>query len=296
MKKTTKRISIILLMTLLLISICKPVNAGAIYTVEMVSNVETVEKGAEFEVTIKVKDIEGILDGIAGLTAKLEYDTTKLEMVGDVEGLNNFAGFKEELLVIYHNKGEGVTQDTELAKLKFKAKEIGEATIKLSEVEAGDGTDIYKSGKEVTKTIKIQEKVTPPPTPEKSSNNNLASITIDGTPITNFNKDTLEYTLEDVENEKTSIEIKANAEDTKATVSGTGTKDLEVGTNTFEIKVTAEDGTTKTYKINVKREAEEGTADDDYNHAGVEDFFAITVAAIIVAVVLYKKNQKYKGI
>ena len=56
-------------------------------------------------------------------------------------------------------------------------------------------------------------------------------------------------------NAVTSISISAAANDTKATVSGTGTKTLNAGDNTFSIVVTAENGVTKTYIVRVTRAA-----------------------------------------
>ena len=55
---------------------------------------------------------------------------------------------------------------------------------------------------------------------------------------------------EDVE----SVEVYATASDSKATISGTGRKTLQNGANALNVVVTAEDGTTKTYTINVTRE------------------------------------------
>ena len=52
----------------------------------------------------------------------------------------------------------------------------------------------------------------------------------------------------------TTIDITATLEDSKATVTGDGSFELETGSNTFKITVKAEDGTTKDYQITVLRE------------------------------------------
>ena len=89
-----------------------------------------------------------------------------------------------------------------------------------------------------------------------STNANLSDLKVDGATVTGFNKNTLEYTLTAVNNDKTSITIAATAEDTTATITGTGSKSLSVGNNTFNIVVTAQDGTTsKTYKVNIRRKS-----------------------------------------
>ena len=90
--------------------------------------------------------------------------------------------------------------------------------------------------------------------PEESNNKNLKSLTISGdyelTP--KFDKDVTEYTL-NVGSDINSIDIKANAEDSSAKVEITGNDKLLAGENTIKIKVTAEDGTVRTYKINVTK-------------------------------------------
>lgn len=96
---------------------------------------------------------------------------------------------------------------------------------------------------------------------KKSNNNNLKSLEVVNYKLSpEFNKDITEYDLK-VTDEVESLEVKAIAEDGKAKVKVTGNDKLLTGVNTIEIKVTAEDETVRTYKINVtKGEAtEEGT-------------------------------------
>ena len=54
------------------------------------------------------------------------------------------------------------------------------------------------------------------------------------------------------------IEIYATAQDSNAKISGTGSKKLEAGKNTFSVVVTAEDGTKKTYTINITKSEGKG--------------------------------------
>lgn len=84
----------------------------------------------------------------------------------------------------------------------------------------------------------------------KSSDNNLKSLGIEGATLSpEFNKDTLEYSVE-FPSDTTKITINAEKNDSKASVSGTGEKEVAEGTNKIEIVVTAENGSTKTYIIN----------------------------------------------
>lgn len=99
-------------------------------------------------------------------------------------------------------------------------------------------------------TIKVVEPVKVP-AKEYSSDNTLKSLSIDGYEISpKFNKDTLEYSLE-VDESVEKIKISAVSNDSKATVKGIGEVSLTPGENKFEIKVTAENGNVKIYKVNV---------------------------------------------
>ena len=91
-----------------------------------------------------------------------------------------------------------------------------------------------------------------------STNNNLKSLKIDGVSVDNFSASTLTYS-KSYANSKTSINIEAEASDTKAIVNGTGTKNLTVGNNTFEISVISESGSSKVYTLNITREAPKST-------------------------------------
>ena len=93
---------------------------------------------------------------------------------------------------------------------------------------------------------------------QESSNANLSNLGIRPNDFSGFTPGTTTYNVtvpEDVE----SVEVYATAQDSGATISGTGNKTLEYGENALSVVVTAEDGTTKTYTINVTREGEEST-------------------------------------
>ena len=87
------------------------------------------------------------------------------------------------------------------------------------------------------------------------NNANLSNITLSAGSLS-FNKDTLSYDVT-VENAISSITVTATAESAKANVAVTpsGSVSLSVGVKTpITIRVTAEDGTFKTYVVNVTRE------------------------------------------
>ncbi len=83
----------------------------------------------------------------------------------------------------------------------------------------------------------------------KSTINTLSSLSVSGATI-NFNANTLSY---DVTIDSQSTTINAVGVDSNSTVTGAGNKTLNYGKNTFNIIVTSESGTKKTYTINVTR-------------------------------------------
>lgn len=92
----------------------------------------------------------------------------------------------------------------------------------------------------------------------KSNAKELSSLTVEQYKLEpDFNPDITEYSLtvgKDVED----LVIEAVAADENATVEITGNNGLLLGENTVNIKVTAEDGTVRTYKINVTKVEEIG--------------------------------------
>ena len=88
-----------------------------------------------------------------------------------------------------------------------------------------------------------------------------------------FQKDKTEYSVE-VPEDVEEIEVYAEATNSKAQVSGTGKVQLKKGENKLIVQVTAEDGTTRTYTIEVTRGGTEATAtnneDDGFGLSSLE--------------------------
>lgn len=92
-----------------------------------------------------------------------------------------------------------------------------------------------------------------PTTSTKSNNSKLSSLQIvEGVFSPEFAKNVYEYAVI-VPNEITKLSIAASQEHSRATVRIVGNEELQVGDNTVEIIVTAEDGSTSTYKIYATR-------------------------------------------
>lgn len=104
-------------------------------------------------------------------------------------------------------------------------------------------------------TIKKEaEQHDPDPEPQKSSDSSLKSLSVSGYRLSpSFKSGTTDYSMT-VGNGVTGLAVTAVPNDSKATYEITGNRDWSVGKNTITIKVTAEDGSTTTYKVNVTRE------------------------------------------
>jgi len=242
MKKILNTLVVILLVLVNLTII----QAASFSTATSSSKTSLSAAGEQFTVTFAVRNSTGI----SAITANFNYDSSKLELVSSAAE-SGFALTLGTKLVVDHT--EVKTGNFNIAKVTFRAKSafvVGESTqVGISNVVGSDGSaDISAAGSSVT--IKMEA--------PKSANNNLSSLSISVGTL-NFSKTTTSYTVI-VDNNVTSVTLSATAEDPKATVSGTGSKNLKVYSNTFNIVVTAENGSKKTYKVNVVRRDADGNA------------------------------------
>ena len=84
---------------------------------------------------------------------------------------------------------------------------------------------------------------------EYSSDNSLSSLNVEGFDIS-FDPSVTEYSVS-VPNDTKKVSVGATANDGKASVSGIGDYDVKEGSNKIEVLVTAENGETRTYTIDV---------------------------------------------
>lgn len=135
--------------------------------------------------------------------------------------------------------------DKDSQTITVTGKQVGTATIsvKLDDVATYDSQVLNN-------TYKITVKVTG----KKSTNNYLSSLTVNGKEISGFSKTKTSYVLATTTDSK--ITIGATAEDKSARVSGIGSKSLAYGANTFNVVVTSESGSKRTYKVTINRKDE----------------------------------------
>lgn len=132
-------------------------------------------------------------------------------------------------------------------------------TVKASDVTDYDGNTV--SGTK-TLTLKVNNSTSSNNSSSSQQNNNnsqteksndatLKSLSIDNANISpEFKSDILEYNVE-VESGVEKLKINATPNNNKATVSGAGEVTVKEGLNKISISVTAEDGSRKTYTINI---------------------------------------------
>lgn len=127
-------------------------------------------------------------------------------------------------------------------------------------------------------------------------NNYLKSLKIDNVSITNFKGSTTSYQLT-VASDKENVAISCETVNANATIKGCGTITLQEGTNEIEIIVTAENGTTKTYKITITKETKDETNDtttpDDSSNEEEKEEIVLPTVTEIVKQMNVKTNSSY---
>lgn len=228
MKKILKGIGLIITSILLIFTSLSNLKAAEA-TISVSSSTSKVVVGNSFNVTIKISG-----SNLGAWEWTVSYDKNKLKLVSG----------EETVVDTYENSKTNT--------YKFKAIGTGSSKISVKSVGVLSMSEKKMSYTINTKTISVitQKELEA----SYSKNNYLKSLSVDGfnlDPV--FNKDKTEYRLE-VPSSTEQINIKATTEDKEADVSGTGLKAVTEGENKFNILVTAENGSTKTYilTVNVK--------------------------------------------
>ena len=117
------------------------------------------------------------------------------------------------------------------------------------------------------------------PTGDGSPDNRLSSLKVGSYSLTpGFSNDTSNYSVV-VPYSTSSISITASTKNAKAKVSGAGTVQLKVGSNTVKITVTAENGSQRTFTLTIARQANTGgfSVNPKYDVGGANYVSGITV-------------------
>ncbi len=229
-----KILSIILLVcTFAFLSFTTPDSVYAASAKISVTGSKTVVVGNTVKVTFTVSSSSAL----GSWAFDVKYDSSKLTYVSStLEGSTRAVGFASN----------GNTK-TKTYTITFRAKSAGTAKISVqnSEIVGWDEKTMSISNGSLSINIITQQQLEA----SYSSNNNLKSLSVDGHELTpKFDKNTLEYSLE-LENDVRSINVKADKEDSKASLKGGGNYSLNEGSNDITITVTAENGNAKNYVI-----------------------------------------------
>ena len=222
--KQIRKIFLIALSTIVLLSIFSNVKAAGSYSASVGASSLTI--GKTTTLTIKTSNAEGRFSITSSNSSVVSVDKSS----------------------IWVSSSEGIT---------LTAKGAGSATITIKPESVSD-TDLNLITNKKTISITVKDNTTNNNTNNttKSGDATLKSITIGSKKYSGKSlKNTISYTANaDV----ASIKINAEKNNSKATISGTGTKSLKEGeTNKFIITVTAENGTKKNYTLNIIRLAKE---------------------------------------
>ncbi len=161
--------------------------------------------------------------------------------------------------------------DNSSAKTTLKINGTGNIVVTATPSDISNSTtgDAITNIKSVSTTINV--KSTSSDSSSNTINNNASKPSTDATlknlgikpnDFSGFRKATTSYSVS-VPKNVDKVSIYATPSNSKATVTGTGSKNLQIGKNTFNIKVTAEDKkTTKTYTLTITRKEEETPVSD----------------------------------
>ena len=224
---------------------------------KLTTDSETITTGDEFTVSYIIKVGKS---GLSGFEGTLNYDKTKLELLGIEKEMLDEAEMPDDNtdywvgkvvdgnFIYLTNMANGYQEgEYEVLRFTFKAKEAADTTtITLDNTKYVVGLNDVKENSLTPLNITINA----------SSNNNLKDLTVGDNTI-ELVEGVYEYTIE-VENDIESIDVKATAENIASVVSMDIPEKLSVGSNVIKITVVAENGETKDYFITVvRKEAEQ---------------------------------------
>lgn len=212
----------------------------------------TVNVGDNITISMYISNVNDAVGGIVSVGGNLTFDNEYLEYVSST-GASSPYTFQINTNANYIIAGldptlsNGITTKTQVFTFVFKAKKEGTTKVTLTNQKLSD-TTAKISANVIDKIITIGGNST-----TKSSDANLKSLSVDGYDLSSpFNPDTLSYEVT-VPSDVTEVNISGSKSDNGASITGLGKITLTGDETTASIKVTAEDGTTKTYTIKIKK-------------------------------------------
>lgn len=241
MKKTVKKSVLFLIMLCMFLSVV-PFSVSAA-TASMSSG--TYKVGDKVSVSIKYTADQNI----ASVVGDLAYNSSVLQFAG-ISGVPAGDFSTSGSSIRFVDSAFSGTGKSGSYTVTFTAIAAGSSSLSLS-IEGGNDSQSFPASASSTITVK---------TPVPSANANLSSISVSNATLSPaFSANTTSYTAT-VKYSVDKVTIKATPADSKSNVVGAGTFNVAVGDNNRTITVTSEDGTKKSYQVNVKRLTQEETA------------------------------------
>lgn len=252
-----------------------PTNSKALSATVGFSGNSTVVNGNNITITMYVSNVSDANGGIVSLGGNLSFNSEYLEYVSGTGAstpyqfqINTNANYKIAGLDTTLSNGITGSGQTTVFTFVFKAKKVGTTNVTFINATASD-TKAKFPPNIVSKSITITDSSSGPnpgPGDTKSSDATLKSLSASGYTLSpSFNPQTTSYTIT-VPSDATFVTLTGQANDSKANVTGLGNITLTGNTTTATIKVTAEDGTTKTYTVNIVKDTNgSGSGNGDNN-------------------------------
>lgn len=200
--------------------------------------------------------------GIVSVGGNLSFDSNYLEYVSGT-GTTSPYTFQINTNANYIIAGldttlsSGITSKTEVFTFVFKAKKVGTTQVTLTNAKLSDVSNKLTTTitpKSITITDTNPAPTTSPTPSTKSSDATLKSLSASGYTLSpSFKANTTSYTVT-VPSTATTIKLEGATNHNKATVSGLGNITLTGNETVATIKVTAEDGSVKTYTVKIEKE------------------------------------------
>ncbi len=192
--------------------------------------------------TTKCKIIANSDYGVTGVSGTIKLSSA-LSLVS-IEHNNDFQGSANNgVISLYTDSSNAKSGSFVVVKnfvIKAKSVSSNEMITVIKPVFARDSSGNFASVNISSNTLSLSIRV-------PSTDNSLKSLNIDGTSV-NMSNGKVSLTTD-----KSAVTIKAVANDSKAKVSGTGKVSVKYGTNTYNVVVTAENGSKKTYQVIITR-------------------------------------------
>ena len=262
-------------------------------------------------------------DKVTGIEGTINYNKDLLELM-NVEANGIYGGINDNNHFAYLL--DDYSSEKAFMILTFKVLKKGDANISIDDIKASNGVEVNLNDS-ISTTVKISEygkggdvdqtqnQVTTPQTTateptvqtvslvatptttvtartiKLSSDNLIKSLKIKGYSI-NFDPNKLEYSIK-VKNNVKSLDLEVILNDENASYEISGNQNFKVGENTVTIKVTAEDGSERTYTLKVTKEKAKDTEEKEEKSSSKTIIIILIILVIIGLIyVIFKDDEE----